>query len=287
MYLEGEGPAAGFTGVPELFRRQCDAQWEAGTACHNYALMLAKGLTIASGETPPIHYYRLGCRQGLDQACNILAADYLKTGTADSELIAAGLYQQSCERGYQRPACVALAATILEHRMVPDFRARAAELYRSACNVGLGDGCLGLGDLARQGASEAGSPSDAVRLFIEGCELGSGVSCYSAGVAHVLGLDIPKDFSAALAWFGKGCSMASAKACVGAALASRIGPPDMRDSGAAVSLRWLEAARGIDPAEPLLAVYDEWLTRGAPPRELGFLDPLSQDARLPRGQGTP
>jgi hypothetical protein len=283
MYLEGEGPASGFTGVPELFRRQCDVQWQAGTACYNYALMLAKGLTIAGGDTPPLHYYRLGCRQGLDQACNILADDYLKTGTVGGALIAAGLYQQSCDRGYYEPACIALAKTILEHQIAPDFRARAAALYRSTCNTGLGEGCLGLGNLARQGASEAGVPSDAVRLFIEGCELGSAASCYSAGVAFILGLDVPKDLSAALAWFGKGCSMTSAKACVGAAVASRIEQPDRPNSGAAASLQWLEAARGIDPAEPLLQVYDEWMRKGAPPGELGFLHALSENASTAGG----
>lgn len=266
IYLQGEGAAPARSDVPALFRRLCDAEWRGGMACSTYALMLARGMTSDTGGHGPLRYYRLGCRKGLGPACNMIAADYVRSGIAESIEIAAGLYEQGCRRGDQA-ACTALADVTFEHRMGSGFFALATSLYRAACEAGYGDGCLGLGNLARKGATEAGLPGEAPDLFAAGCNMGSGQSCYAAGAMYLVGVGVQADASVALSWFAKGCSEGSARACVGAATASRL-LPEAPNAGAAVSQLWIEQARAIDPAEPLLTVFEDWVAAGASPEEL-------------------
>lgn len=266
MHYRGEGMAQDIPAAARLFRSLCDAQWQADN-CFNYGLLLEQGQVRDPDGTPPVHFYRLGCRRGSDAACINLAIDYAAGGGwPEGRQIAAGLFEQACERG-ARVACTNLAALTYEHRLEPDYEARAAALYKKACGLGDGTACRGLGNLAQEGVTDAGSPGDAIGLFEKGCELGSGISCYNAGLMHFIGHNVRSDRMAGLRWFARGCSLESASACAGAALASYSPDQETPHSGPGTSRRWLELARALDPSAPLVLSLDEWLDKGAPAGE--------------------
>lgn len=266
MHYLGEGMAQDIPAAARLFRSLCHAQWQADN-CFNYGLVLEQGHAKDPDGTPPVHFYRLGCRRGSDAACINLAIDYASGGAWPvGRQIAAGLFEQACERG-ARVACTNLAVLTYDHRLVPDYEARSSALYRKACDQGDGNACRGLGNLAREGVTEAGSPGDAIGLFERGCELGSGISCYNAGLMHFIGHHVRRDSVEGLRWFAKGCSLKSASACAGAALASYAPDQETPYSGPATSRRWLELARAFDPSAPLVLSLDEWLDKGGPAEE--------------------
>ena len=258
MHYRGEGMTIDLPKAADLFQHACETDGPA-TSCFNFGLMLAKGQAQGVEAKEVSFYYREGCRRGSNEACINLAVEYASAPDKPGYLeIASGLLEQVCKRG-AAVACKNLAVLTLDHRLGAEPPATAAALYRKACDAGEGGACRGLGNLAQEGVRHAGTPREAVGLFEKGCDFGSGPSCYNAGLMHLIGYKTAERPIIGLQWFAKGCSLGSAPSCAGAAIASYSPKPKHPHLGLDASRRWLEQARVLDPAEPVVLSLEGWL----------------------------
>lgn len=106
------------------------------------------------------------------------------------------------------PACgagVAMACTSLGHCYVQGYGvtkdlARGNALYRTACELGDGEGCNALGNARSRGEGGlAKDPAEAALLFARACTLGDDLGCSNYAWALSEGRGVPKDVAAARA----------------------------------------------------------------------------------------
>jgi TPR repeat protein len=100
---------------------------------------------------------------------------------------------------------------------VSEDRARAAELYRRACDGKNGAGCGNLANLYHSGrGAKAGVAKDPARAFeyaSRGCELKHGQSCYNLGVDYQMGDGVGKDQARAVEFYTIACRENYPEAC--------------------------------------------------------------------------
>ncbi len=90
--------------------------------------------------------------------------------------------------GSRGEACADLGDLVARGQGTEPDLARAADLYRKACDASIGRSCTALGRASRWGRGLAADLSGAVALFKRGCELGDAPGCIVAGWATEKGL---------------------------------------------------------------------------------------------------
>jgi TPR repeat protein len=99
-------------------------------------------------------------------------------GYDQNETKAAATYEKGCLDGKGNSfACTLLGVLHTEGRGVKKNLAKAAQLYRSGCELGDGEGCLRLGWAYQQGAGVTQSTTLAQELFEKGCNLDNDEAC--------------------------------------------------------------------------------------------------------------
>ena len=92
--------------------------------------------------------------------------------------------------------------------------AKAAKLYRKACDMGNADGCYNLGVFYRDGQQGVKqSYVKAAELFRKSCDLGRDDGCNNLGVLYVKGKGVRKDYIKAAELFKKACNSGLKMGC--------------------------------------------------------------------------
>jgi TPR repeat protein len=171
--LAGTAPVADGLGDQPLARlcRGGDA-----SACHNLGSAQQHGIGGTPDLSAAMAAYDAGCRLGMAQSCNSVAALAMQRGGDVEKARAAKAFQASCDA--KDPAgCANLALMKLRGDGVAKDLEGAALLHRRACDAGLAMACARLADAHRDGI---GVPEDAVQaaaLSEQACKLGFQAAC--------------------------------------------------------------------------------------------------------------
>jgi TPR repeat protein len=131
-------------------------------------------------------------------------------------------YRAACD-AHCAEGCRLLGLMYASARGVDGDYEAAKQSYGNACELGDGDGCADLGDLA---LARAGSASDAARHYTLGCELKSGLACAKLAYLHQVGRGVALDPTKALELYEQGCSLGGSPGCSGAARMLELSPAD-------------------------------------------------------------
>jgi TPR repeat protein len=113
-------------------------------------------------------------------------------------------------------ACSELASMLHHGRGVTRDDAKAAELYKLACDGGSAVDCASLGSLYRLGEGVARDYPRALSLLQPACQRGEPNACRTLGVMHRLGEGVPASAPRASQLFERACDAGSPDACIDA-----------------------------------------------------------------------
>jgi TPR repeat protein len=158
--------------------------------------------------------YRSACNAGCATACDS-AGTLRKQGPPElrNESDAVALFERGCAAKITH-ACVELGFLYRTGRGVAGDYEAALKSYKTACDLEDGDGCAGLGDLARD---RAGDYRAAAEQYAAGCDFGSGLACAALGDLYKIGRGVSLDPEKALEYYERGCSKDGSAGCAAAA----------------------------------------------------------------------
>jgi TPR repeat protein len=167
--------------------------------------------------------YRSACAAGCAAACDS-AGTLRKQGPPElrNDSDAAALFERGCAAKIAH-ACVELGFMYRTGRGVAGDYEAAVKAYRSACDLNDGDGCAGIGDLARD---RAGDNAAAAAAYAEGCDLGSGLACALLGDLYKIGRGVSLDPERALEFYERACEKDGCAGCASAARMLELSPAD-------------------------------------------------------------
>jgi uncharacterized protein len=123
--------------------------------------------------------------------------------------------------------------------------ARAGGLFRRACDLHHGDGCVQLGIMAETGRGQPLDPGRGNALYRLGCDQGAPWGCHHIGVNLRDGNGIDADPAAAQRYLRKGCDLKHADSCNNLGRMFELGKGVPRDFAAAATL--YENACALEP----------------------------------------
>ena len=119
-----------------------------------------------------------------------------------------GILSQACEDNAVRH-CLSVARANLGGES-----AKAAELFRRACDGGESQGCVYLGWMFALGRGVEQDTARAVSLYRQACEASAAQGCFYLGHMHALGVDVEQDQSAAVSYYQQACELGLEDACI-------------------------------------------------------------------------
>ena len=122
-----------------------------------------------------------------------------------------GACDRECTKG-DGESCLLLGAAYEEGERVAKNAARAAELYRRACDLGAGTACGELAVMILEGAVP-GEPTDALSLCAKGCDAKSAAACALLGSMYQEGTGVEADAAIAAKHYERACDLGEAHGC--------------------------------------------------------------------------
>jgi TPR repeat protein len=274
------GDAGACRNLAYMLNSQCDANFS--VACFALGFLHEYGLGVPKDYERALELYEEACTAGVAFSCTGSAGMYeAGKGVPRDKEHADQLLQQACAGGH-KSAC----GYVHEHGLgVRQDPARAVNFYRSACDAGEMDGCVGLGHLYETGVGVRMDGARAASLYQRACEednvfacgelgylyqqgtgvvpdafraqqllrtacrMGAGDLCYDIGDAYEnerFGRE--RDLDRALAFYRSGCDAGSSNACRGA---QRLNAPPPRVSRPAPPVQAAPPAETpADPSNP-------------------------------------
>ncbi|MEE2788378.1 MAG: hypothetical protein VX589_13630 [Myxococcota bacterium] len=101
--------------------------------------------------------------------------------------------------------------------------AKAARLFRKACDQGQPIGCTQLGQLRLGGQGVPANPQRAIELFERACRADEPVACNQLGIIYVDGVHTARNPQKARALYAKACDLSDASSCGNLGLMYRSG----------------------------------------------------------------
>ena len=185
------------------------------------------------------------CGRGSADSCFYLASFYDHgTGVPRDDARAATLYKQACD-GQSAAACRGLGFLHATGRGVPLDHARAAALFQAACQLGDAPACGNLGVCSEAGWGVPADPSRALALYRQSCDGGDPAGCNALGHLFDAGAVVPRDDLRAASLYKQACDGGDANGChnLGWLYASGRGVPRDEPRGVALFER---ACKGGD-----------------------------------------
>jgi len=145
-------------------------------ACHNLGAAYQNGVGVARDIDKAMAAYDVGCKAGLVQSCNSVAALAMQRGGDVDKTRAAQAFGKACEAG-DMPGCANLAAMHFRGDGIERNLGEAARLHRKACEGGLGIACARLADAYAEGQGVEADPERARTLRAKACSLGFQAAC--------------------------------------------------------------------------------------------------------------
>ena len=127
--------------------------------------------------------------------------------SADGQDGDADLSSRTCEGDAMR--CYGLGAAYNHGRGVEQDYARAAELFRQACEGGIAISCVSLGIMYQTGRGVTQDYARAAELFRQGCDGGAARACASLGAMYYSGIGVLRDYVIGHALFNLAASRGS------------------------------------------------------------------------------
>lgn len=121
-------------------------------------------------------------------------------------------------------------------RGLPQDDAKAARVYRNACEAGAPEACARIAAMLDEGRGAPADPTASALYAAKACDGGVFDACAAAGVARSLGQGVPRDDAHAASLFKRGCSGGSARACALLGLAHAYGRGVAKDDARAAEL---------------------------------------------------
>ncbi|MET0398177.1 MAG: hypothetical protein ABW277_15355 [Longimicrobiaceae bacterium] len=183
-----------------------------GTACRGLA-----GLALA--QSPPntkdaLKFYRIGCELSDSDSCaNLGRMPHPEDGSVAGTFASLYLFVKACMAATPSSAGCEAAGGVFERELADSARART--FYRTACELGSGQGCGRLAVLADSVHDDA---QTALKYYRRGCGLRHGSSC--TDLAALLARD-HGDQARADRLYALGCELGDAGGCWNAMLARR------------------------------------------------------------------
>lgn len=148
---------------------------------------------------------------------------------------ASGAYAAACRQGEAR-GCRELEKTFDADDTTPDNLTAVHLAFKSACNLRVWDGCIGLAMVYSEGLGVESRPQHAAELLRKACDGGSQRACHSLSSFIAVGYGVKRDEDEANALEEKACQKKYAAACVtyGVRLLAEQGPDG--DAGPALDL---------------------------------------------------
>lgn len=171
-----------------------------------------------------------------------------KHGVARDAARAAALYRQACDGGWA-VGCSSLGALLVMGDGVPREPAAGAALVEQACDMGQAEMCSFLGGAMYTGNLVAQDASQAALLLQRGCYGGAPSGCFLLGEIHRKGLaGRAADPVTARDLYAKGCDGADPVACYALGVAREDGIGGPPDPAAARRLFEKACGLGMKPA---------------------------------------
>ncbi|MDD5438420.1 MAG: tetratricopeptide repeat protein [Patescibacteria group bacterium] len=167
----------------------------------------------------------LQCDRGNAVSCLKLSGMYLKgeNGARKDPARSKVLLQKACDTGLAL-ACVALAMIYFESDDTRDY-VRAAELLRPVCASSTEEegpaACVLLGIIYEKGAGAAQDLAKAAELYRKACEAKPFYGCSRLGKMYEQGKGVPKDLKKAEALYKKACEANNKEGCAAIAAQKR------------------------------------------------------------------
>jgi TPR repeat protein len=145
------------------------------------------------------------CRAGDLTSCSNLGAVYDDgMGIPQDPARAAELYRKACD-GQVWIACANLGKLFLDGRGLAKDVSQGNGLLELACRHGSPEGCTGLGFEYDEGIGVKEDDSEAARLLGRGCDGNVAAACARLGALYANGEGVPRDFIQARRLYAKAC----------------------------------------------------------------------------------
>lgn len=196
------------------------------------------GIGVTKDQPAARKMFEAACKGGSPIGCAGLGISFLDgVGGTDRDYDKAlANLASTCAEKIQR-ACAALAYMNLSGHGTAKDEAKAAMLYREACDGDEPRGCSGLGVM--YGAGAGGLPKDepkAVSLFTKACDANLPWGCWALSNAYYMGLGVGKSFDYAAKYGAKACDGGDGDGCLRLAVAHAQGKGAKKDEKAALEL---------------------------------------------------
>jgi uncharacterized protein len=171
-----------------------------------------------------------------------------KNGVATDPARAAALYRQACDAGWA-VGCSSLGALLVMGEGVPRDPPAGAALVEQACDMGQAEMCSFLGGAMYTGNLVAQDPAQAALLLQRGCYGGAPSGCFLLGEIHRKGLaGRAKDGAMARDLYGKGCDGGDPVSCYALGVAWEDGIGGAADPARGRGLFEKACGLGMKPA---------------------------------------
>jgi TPR repeat protein len=213
MYANGEGGlSTDIARARQLYLRACSDGWAWG--CYNVATRMRDGEGGEQDLAGAATRFGTACDSGIADACNALGNMYWNgNGVGQDQLRANMYYTKGCD-GDAAWACYNLGTSYRngEGVLAKDLD-RAAELLRTACELGVAQGCNLAGIIHHDGETGTKDRLLAFGLFHKACDDGYHWGCNNMASMYREGRGIGQDEERAVALFRKACDGGIADAC--------------------------------------------------------------------------
>ena len=182
--------------------------------------------------------YHKACSTKQPNTCLKLGVRHYRGDGVPKDLAkAAELYRTACDADAETvEACHWLAGLHMTGEGVPKDAAKAVTLYTKACDGGYLNGCYMLGLYYTEGKALAKDDAKAVALFTKACNALHVRACTSLGYMYQNGQGVTKDVSKAAAFYRKACSTGEPNACINLGLMYNTGEGVPKDQAKVAEL---------------------------------------------------
>ncbi len=172
VYLSGVGTKKDYEKAREYFKKSCDKCQNSG--CNYLGDIFANGLGVKKDYKKAYVLYKKACENDYMPACNSLGLLCLNGyGVKKNSLKAIEYFTNACYENNYMDSCNNIAILyMLGKSGVNKNHKRAKELFERSCYLNSAKGCMGLGDIYKNGYGVEANKSMAAYYYEKACNCG-------------------------------------------------------------------------------------------------------------------
>lgn len=179
-------------------------------ACNNLGAFYEKGWGVERSGEKALGLFVKACEKGVGFGCGNAGRFYHfgKAGVKKDFIKARSYYTKACGLDVAE-ACYLVGGMYENGEGGAKDEAKALDMYKKACELDNGNGCVGAGVLLIDKQQYA----KARKLYEKGCGLDNGTACLNLGGLYYNGQGARQDFAKAKELAGKACDLGAQKGC--------------------------------------------------------------------------